>query len=414
MTWIVILLFYSKHIWAKNVLVKKQIIYMVAWKKFFNDTTSVVEGKFDNLLFDLRKRLKLNDPVQIITYRSYGTVNRLYIKGRLLEDKGINSATDRDTIFNNLVNMYHRFQSDEIPGATLKVNFQDQEHTIITDEEGYFMLNLAPETPINATDMWHEVDVELIDAPIKFQPGLKCAAPVLVPPVDAEYGIISDIDDTIIHTSATDILAMSRKVFLHNARTRLPFAGVSEFYKSLQLGRNGKRNNPFFYVSSSPWNMYDLLKDFLDLNQIPEGPLLLRDFGLQDNKFISSGHMGHKFKEIENILLTYPLLNFVLIGDSGQEDPAIYREIVKKFPGRILAIYIRDVQLADREKIAMDISVELKDHVELLIVDNTVEAAEHAAKTGLIITQAIPEIEVDKKQDKGETAGKEEASILGD
>ncbi len=386
---------------------------MAAWKKLFTDTTTVVEDKFDKLFFKLRNRLKLNDPIQIVTYRSYGTVNRLYIKGRVLEDKGINAATDRDTIVHNLVNMYHRFQSDEIPGATLKVNFQDQEHTVITDEEGYFMLNLAPETPINPTDMWHEIDVELTKAPIEFKPGLKCGAQVLVPPIDAEYGIISDIDDTIVHTSATDVLAMSRKVFLHNAKTRMPFAGVSEFYKSLQLGRNGKRNNPFFYVSSSPWNMYDLLKDFLDLNQIPEGPLLLRDFGLQDNKFISSGHMGHKFKEIENIMLTYPLLNFVLIGDSGQEDPAIYREIVKKFPGRVLAIYIRDVQLADREKIALDISVELKDHVELVIVDNTVEAAEHAAKTGLIYTQSIPKIEKDKKQDKGEIAGKEEVSVTG-
>ena len=385
---------------------------MAAWQKLFNDTTSVIEGKFDNLFFKLRKHLKLNDPLQIVTYRSYGTVNRLYIKGRVLEDKGINAASDRDTIFDNLVNMYNRFQSDEIPGAILKVKFQDQEHTIITDDEGYFMLNLAPETPINGTDMWHEIDIELTDAPVEFSAGLKSVAQVLVPPVDAEYGIISDIDDTIIHTSATDILAMSRKVFLHNAKTRMPFPGVSEFYKSLQLGRNGKRNNPFFYVSSSPWNMYDLLKDFLDLNQIPEGPLLLRDFGLQDNKLISTGHMGHKFKEIENILLTYPLLNFVLIGDSGQEDPVIYREIVKEFPGRILAIYIRDVQLADREKIAMDISSELKEHVKLLIVDNTVEAAEHAAKAGLIFTQAIPDIEKDKMQDTGEIAGKEEASVI--
>ena len=62
---------------------------------------------------------------------------------------------------------------------------------------------------------------------------------------------------------------MSRTTFLNNARTRLPFAGVAEFYRSLQLGRNGKRNNPFFYVSSSPWNLYDLLKDFLDTTTDP-------------------------------------------------------------------------------------------------------------------------------------------------
>ena len=148
--------------------------------------------------------------------------------------------------------------------------------------------------------------------------------------------------------------------------------------------------------------------DFPDVNDIPEGPLLLRDFGLDADKE-SADHMGHKFKEISNILAAYPQLNFVLIGDSGQEDPKIYREIVRKFPSRILAIYIRDVQLLDREKIALDISEELsRNNVEMVIVDNTVEAAEHAAKSGLIYTEQIPKIIEDKKQDKGEVPGKEE------
>jgi phosphatidate phosphatase APP1 len=135
----------------------------------------------------------------------------------------------------------------------------------------------------------------------------------------------------------------------------------------------------------------------------------LRDFGLEPRKAgVSGGHMGHKFKEIENILTTYSSMSFVLIGDSGQEDPAIYQEVVKKFPGRILAIYIRDVQLAERERIAIDISKELfSDKVEMIVVDNTVEAAEHAAKNKIIFTEAIPKIEEEKKQDKGETPGKE-------
>lgn len=384
---------------------------MIDWKKIYADVSTSVEKQFDELFFNLRRRLKLNAPLQIITYYSYGTINRLYIKGRVLENKGIQSAQDKHTIFDNMVNIYHRFQSDEIPGARLRVRFQNTENLITTDEEGYFMLNLVPDSPIQWEDMWHKVDVVLIEAPVPFKAGLKSTAKVLIPPLDAEYGIISDIDDTIIQTSATQMLAMARTIFLNNARTRLPFAGVSEFYKALQLGRNGKRNNPFFYVSSSPWNMYDLLKDFLDLNNIPAGPLLLRDFGLQDNKFISSGHMGHKFKEIESILLTYPTLNFVLVGDSGQEDPKIYHEIVKEFPGRILAIYIRDVQLTKREKIAEDISAELKKNVEMVVVDHTLEAAKHAAKIGLIFTEALPEIEREKKKDKGEIEGKEEITV---
>jgi phosphatidate phosphatase APP1 len=386
---------------------------MSNWKNLFQKSLSLVEDRWDDLRAGLTRRLRLNDPVQIVPYRTYGTPRRVYIKGRVLEDKGITSAGDKDTVLNNLLNMYKRFESDEVHGATLKVALPGEEHSVTTDREGYFVLDLNPLTPIIAEDLWHLIPLRLQQAPIPFQEGLEVHAEVMIPPPDAEYGIISDIDDTIIQTSATNLLAMGKTVLLSNARTRLPFAGVSEFYKSLQKGRNGKRNNPFFYVSSSPWNTYDLLKDFLDLNEIPAGPLLLRDIGFGGGTNLRGGHMGHKFKEIKQILEAYPHLNFVLVGDSGQEDPTIYQEVVKQFPDRVLAIYIRDVQLPEREKIAMDVSKSLLEaKVEMLIVDNTVEAAEHAAKNGLIYQEEIPAIEEEKEKDKGQVPGKEDATML--
>lgn len=373
---------------------------------------SRVDDRLDSLETLLLKRLHFEDPLQIVPYRSYGTTHRLYVTGRVLKDKGIQRPTDKDSLWNNLVSMYKRFESDEVPGATLRVHFDNKRIETITNSEGYFTVNLAPDTSLPPGDMWHEVQVELIASPYDFKQGIAAEAHVLVPPADAEYGIISDIDDTVVKTGATSLLAMSRNTFFHNAHSRLPFAGVSEFYKALQLGRNGKRNNPFFYVSSSPWNLYDLLVDFLDINDIPAGPLLLRDYGIDKNT-AHAGHMSHKFKEIKQILETYPHLPFILIGDSGQEDPKIYAEVVARFPGRILAVYIRDVQLAEREKIAVDISKSLADKkVEMVIVDNTVEAAEHAARHQLIFSETIPAIETDKRLDKGELAGKESLSGL--
>jgi phosphatidate phosphatase APP1 len=307
-----------------------------------------IERNFDELATEFRKRMNADDLLQIVTYRTYGTSTRLYIKGRVLKDKGILKPTDKDTMLKNLISMYKRFTTDEVPSAKLKVKFRGHEHFALTDDEGYFVLELTSKG-LEQDDLWHTIDVELVDAPYSFSKNIRSAANILIPPHDAEYGIISDIDDTIVKTSATDLLAMARITFLNNALSRLPFAGVAEFYNSLQLGRNGKRNNPFFYVSSSPWNLYDLLIDFLDLNNIPEGPLLLRDYGL-DDKPEDDNHSSHKIKEITNILLTYPDLKFILIGDSGQEDPKIYSEIVGLFPDRILAIYIRDVQLPERER----------------------------------------------------------------
>lgn len=385
---------------------------MAKWKDTLGKWAEGIEERWDDLRAGLTKKLGLNDPVQILPYRSYGTPRRIYIKGRVLEDKRIAAAGDKDTIWNNLLNMYKRFESDEVRGARLRVQLPNEAHEVITDSEGYFVFDLNPLTPVIRESLWHAVPLQLIDAPIPFAAPVQAIAEVMIPPHDAEYGIISDIDDTVVKTTATNLLAMSRTTFLNNAKTRLPFAGVAEFYKALQLGCNGKRNNPFFYVSSSPWNLYDLLKDFLDLNSIPEGPLLLRDFG-SNKKPKGDPHMNHKYKEICQIFETYPHLNFVLVGDSGQEDPKIYREVTKNYPGRVLAVYIRDVQLPERKKIASEIGQSFSQYkTEMLIVENTVEAAEHAAKTGLIFTEAIPAIEQDKKEDKGQEPGKEEATVL--
>lgn len=379
-------------------------------KKIKNTAAKAVlkaEEKFDTLTFNLRRKLNMFGPLHIMTYRSYGTPTRLYVKGRVLVDKGITVSEENDTMWENILNMYKRFNSREIPGARVELCLEDQKHEITTDVEGYFVLNLAPEKPLVLDDIWHTINVTLIDSPVEFEGPIKAQAHVLVPPPDAEYGIISDIDDTIVRTGATNMLQTGRNVLLNNAHSRIPFHGVSSFYKSLQLGRNGKRNNPFFYVSSSPWNTYDLLYHFLELNEIPQGPLLLRDFGLDENKLGASDHMSHKYKEIENILITYPQLNFILIGDSGQQDAEIYAEVVRKHPGRIMAIYIRDVKIEKHTTKVVKIFDEFKEagEVEMVLVKETLEAAEHAAKQGYIFNEELPEI---ARETEVDAAGDEE------
>lgn len=360
------------------------------------------EEKIDNLTFRLKQKLGWLNPLHIVTYRSYGTPDRLYVKGRVLVDKGITQSEENDTLWENLLNMYRRFESDEIPGARIQLTLQGRQYEITTDNEGYFVLNLAPDTPLQLDDIWHTIEVNLLEAPVPIDEPVKANAYVLVPPPDAEYGIISDIDDTIVRTGATSLLETGRNVLLNNAHTRIPFHGVAEFYKKLQIGRNGKRNNPFFYVSSSPWNNYDLLYHFLELNDIPRGPLLLRDFGFDENKLGHSDHMSHKYKEIENILITYPALNFILIGDSGQQDAPIYREVVKNYPGRIMAIYIRDVAIEHRAKAVSTIADELKANgeVELVLVKDTAAAAAHAASNGFIYTEQVKDVEDAAEVDK--------------
>lgn len=380
---------------------------MRTWKNRLIALARGIDTGLDAAKHRLRQRLGITDPIHIIPYRTYGTARKIYVRGRVLENRRIAGGTSEDSLVTNLLNMYKRFESDEVPGATVQISLQGGNFTVRTDSEGYFVFDLNPNQPVLTDDLYHELPLRLVDAPLPFEP-VEATAEIMIPPADAEYGIISDIDDTVIRTGATNLLAMGKTVLLANARTRLPFAGVSEFYKALQLGRNGKRNNPFFYVSSSPWNLYDLLVDFLDHNHIPAGPLLLRDFGIQSESFTSGDYLGHKFKEIAQILDTYPQLHFVLVGDSGEQDPPIYLEVVRHYPGRILAVYIRDVATGEKHSRAVQVQQQLALlGVTLVLTQHSADAAAHAAQTGLIFTEQLAGIQHDQEQDTGAAAGKE-------
>ncbi len=352
---------------------------MANWIKAFTQFGHKAEEKFDKLKYDLEKRLSSSNPTQIVPYMGYGTSDEVWIKGRVLKDKGIKSATDKDGTWDNILRMYKRFESDEVPGVEIYLEFGDVKQNLTTDEEGYFETNLRLPHPPDTNRLWHEVHLELL----KHEQKADAAGQIMIPPEKAEFGVISDIDDTIIKTGATDLLEMARNTFLKNAMTRMPFDGICEFYQALQKGTSDKPVNPMFYLSNSPWNLYDFLTDFMKLNNIPEGPVLLRDFGLDEDKFIKDD--THKNRQIHRLLTTYPDLSFVLIGDSGEHDPEIYQQAVKDFPGRFRAVYIRDVTSEERDdavkKIAENISSQ---GTEMLLVQDTKAAAEHAASQGLI------------------------------
>ncbi|NJK89344.1 MAG: DUF2183 domain-containing protein [Myxococcales bacterium] len=147
-------------------------------------------------------------------------------------------------------------------------------------------------------------------------------ARVQVPAVDAPWGVISDIDDTIVHTGAFNALRQVRVVIMNDASTRVPFAGVAAFYRALHH-HAGEPSRPFFYVSSSPWNIYDVFEEFMRRREIPFGAMELRDFGFQPEQVGKLRHLHHKVARIERILLDHPTLRFFLVGDSGRSDVAV-------------------------------------------------------------------------------------------
>jgi phosphatidate phosphatase APP1 len=378
---------------------------MANWSRIIRQIGIGAEGGIEQLKQRLHRRLQHAEPVVITPYRGFGTKEQLYLKGRVLKDNGIVAAQEDDTLWDNLHAMYLRFASHEVAGVRVQAQFQGESWEEVTDEEGYFdfALNLTHTPAVN--QQWHTIQLTLPDRMAvgpSSSPGTPVTAvgKVLTPTIMSTFGIISDIDDTIVATQATHLLKMARVVFLNNARTRLPFAGVAAFYRALQAGRSGSEANPIFYVSSSPWNLYDLLVDFLAIHKIPAGPVFLQDYGLAPDKFITAGHHAHKLAAFKRILLTYPMLPFILIGDSGQEDPEIYTQVVRDYPGRIRAIYIRDVSADIRDSAVQKLIAEADKHaVEMLLVPDTVAAANHAVQRGFIHADALPAIVQEKRED---------------
>ena len=352
----------------------------------------------DHLLTRYLARRGRLQRLQLDAYRSYGTATKFYIKGRLLGDRGLTPQAATDSGWRNFRSMVRRFNSREIAGADLAAELPDgSQHLVSTDDEGYFTLVLEPHAlPAPTAYLWYPVPVCLTRLPAPFGAGLpvvQATASVLVPPPGAEFAVISDLDDTVFETRATNVLKMLARTLLSNAHSRQPFAGVAEFYRRLQRGRSGRPDNPFFYVSSSPWNLYDLLDEFMALHELPTGPLLLRDLSIARPKTTpppgvtgsAAIHFAHKLHEIDDLLRTYPALPFVLLGDSGQEDARIYREVVRRHPGRIRAIYIRDVQVPARAALVGPIIEELgRENVPMLLVADYATAAAHAAGLGLV------------------------------
>lgn len=341
-------------------------------KRGLHRVAYAADGAVDR--FRYRKTARLwNEPWRVIPYRGYGNRRELTLQGRVLAGEGL-APLDRDVgVVRNLSRSWHRVWSREVPYAEVTARFGGEEASAHADDEGYFRFDLQAPDGFSPEDLW--VTVELAVSDERHGHESRAVGEILVPPEDAAFGVISDIDDTVVRTGATSYLSMATSVLAQNAWTRPPFPGVSAFYQALFQGGDDSPRNPLFYVSSSPWNIYDMLAEFLSYRKIPGGPVLLRDIGIDDEKFIKAGHSDHKSEKIEHLLATYPELPFILIGDSGQHDPEIYAALARRpeYEGRFRVIYIRSVHDWPGRKGELDALVEATAEAgtDMVIVEDT-------------------------------------------
>lgn len=357
---------------------------------------------FKRLKLYIKQKLGWLDIPKILPYKGYGNENEFFIQGMVIEDKGLSKPHNRQQFWYNMLAMIKRFSSDEIAGVNVKATFENQTQIAETDDQGFFSfhfkLNTQPEK--RPAKNWYQVHFNLEDEIIENQPEVKATGDVQIIPEGNERIVVSDIDDTVMVSHATQTLRKLRLMLFKNALTRNPFTGVSAFYKALAKGEEEAAtiSHPFFYVSSSEWNLYDLLDDFFSFNQLPQGVFLLQRLEHNILKFWKSGggtHQ-HKYDKIKRLLEFYPNRDFILIGDSGQRDPALYSRLALEFPGRIEAIFIRKIRsktfFTEDENIKEKLSGVKTGYFE---IKNSFEAAQIALERGYIKKKYFEEIKAE-------------------
>jgi phosphatidate phosphatase APP1 len=339
--------------------------------------------------------------VALQPYRGYGSREEVFLIGQVFRQPLAAESRPDDTLGRALADIGRRLLRRGMAGAVVLARFGGAEGRFATDRDGYFRVHLRLAEPPPADRLWHEVTLELV-GPAR----VAAAGQLFIPPPTCRCVVISDIDDTVMHTGVGNKLAMLGRLFLQGAQSRVAFPGVAAFLRALHHGSSGAEHNPMLYVSRAPWSIYEVLDEFFRLHAIPAGPLLfLREWGLTLQRPLPRRGKGHKLELIRNMLALYRDLPFVLLGDSGQRDPEIYAQLVRENPGRVLAIYIRNVsrdpdRLRAIEALAAEVAAAGS---SLVLAADSTAMAEHAAQHDLIAAEALAEVR-GEREDQGGTA----------
>lgn len=343
-----------------------------------------------------REKFGWSQPVRVNLYNGYVSVadgGTVIIRGRVLANDVIEGTNEDISVLSNAKRMAKRFLTKEVPGARLRLHigeFITQE--IVCDEEGYFKFEGVADGVSPKAALWQDVHAELLDPVPEGQTEVMFRGKIQS--TQATLGVISDVDDTVIQSSAHTFTDLLKTTLTQDETDRKVFDGLSLFYQALHQSPATKARVPFWYISSSAWNMYDYFEGVWAVNELPLGTFMLRDLGVDKEKFIKSSHGDHKLGSIEEVLTNAPHTTFLLIGDTGQRDPNIYHEVALKHPERIAAVYLRDVKGGGRDAELAQFARELAEvGVPMMWSEDLNNCIEHSAQQGWIREDSARRIE---------------------
>ncbi|KGM11744.1 ACP synthase [Cellulomonas carbonis T26] len=290
-------------------------------------------------------------------YTGYGAPGWVRVMARsVLAAPGTaaSEAAERDTASaDRSVRGWRSFVTAQLPGAEVTVRVGDRVHVVEADRGGY--VDAAVDADLEPG--WHEITLEL--------GGASVAAPVLVVAPDAELGMVSDIDDTVMVTALPRPLLAAWNAFVLHENARRVVPGMAGMYRRWTAAHP---DAPTFYLSTGAWNAAPALRRFLQRHGYPPGPLLLTDWGPTNTGWFRSGQ-AHKHATLRRLLEEYPGMRWFLVGDDGQHDPEIYGELAHDHGDRVHAVAIR--QLSPTEQVLAHGTTEPLERVRRVATETT-------------------------------------------
>lgn len=301
------------------------------------------------------------DPVRVQPFYGYRNAERLTLHVRAIQAR--EPVFSKRSFWRGFATMLEQYLSHEVAGLTIELEYalpggETLKASATSDAEGFALFDIAlpdhAEQPLRTR--WEKV--RLVWSVAEREQG-ETQAWILTPGTQTRFGVISDIDDTILETGITGnvrkIARNWKRVLAQMPSERKVVPGAPSFYSAIggnpALPDGGAkpanplapeaRVRPVFYVSSSPWNLFSYLVTFKRERGLPLGPIMLRDWGFNRRTLGSKSHGSHKVEAIEAILSTFPHLRFALIGDDTQKDLVAFGRIAAKMPDRIAAVFIR-------------------------------------------------------------------------
>ena len=261
----------------------------------------------------------------VIPFAGYGTTSWVRVLGRVVLRRPGSRA-------DNVAGLrgWRSFVSIPVSGAAVEITIDGHRTTVAADRGG--VLDAA--IPATLGPGWRAVTLGIAGAGSSTA---EVEAAVFIVDDAVRFGILSDVDDTVMVTTLPRPLLAAWNTFVVDEHARRPVAGMAVLYTRLRQEHPG---SPVIYLSTGAWNVVPTLTRFLGRNVYPRGALLLTDWGPTPDRFFRSGP-AHKASSLERLAREFPHISWLLIGDDGQHDEQIYRDFAAAHPKNVTAVAIR-------------------------------------------------------------------------